>query len=130
VPNGMPDDNSGEFSEPDLRAIASVRYQIGSFGFNVQQRYIGESAFDNTWTEGIDVDDNSIESQMATDLTLFYDAELSNGHNWRASLAITNLLDVDPPVVPAFGQRFSSQQVADNFDVFGRRYMLNFRYSF
>jgi outer membrane receptor protein involved in Fe transport len=51
----------------------------------------------------------------------------------QASLSISNLLDVDPPVVPTFGQRFSAQSFGsspNNYDVYGRRYMLNFRYSF
>ena len=128
------DDNAGEVSgptsEPDFRAIASVRYQIGSFGVNLQQRYLAPSAFNNQWIEGIDVDDNEIESQLTTDLTLFYQSDLASGSTWQASLAITNLLDTDPPVLPAFGQRFSSQAVPNDFDVYGRRYMLNFRYSF
>ncbi|HEY5569641.1 MAG TPA: hypothetical protein VIM81_20640, partial [Gammaproteobacteria bacterium] len=81
----------------------------------------------------ITVDDNTIQSKSYTDLTLFYDTDLDNGRNMQASLAITNLFDVDPPVIPSFGQRFSSQTFGsgpNNYDVYGRRYMLNFRYSF
>ena len=35
--------------------------------------------------------------------------ELSNGRGWQLSLAITNAADEDPPVIPGFDQRFSSQ---------------------
>jgi len=142
-------DLAGRHTEPDTKILATVRYQIGSFGFNLQQRYIPESTWDNAsaigpawrqWEPGIvlgpgeiTVDDNTIQSKSYTDLTLFYDTDLDNGRNMQASLAITNLFDVDPPVIPSFGQRFSSQTFGsgpNNYDVYGRRYMLNFRYSF
>jgi len=106
VPNGVPGDNAGNLvdplgvTEPDFTALASLRYQVGSIGVNLRQRYIPETAFDNAWGECVDVDDNSIEVQTTTDLTLFYDSELSSGHTWRASLSITNLFDTDSPVMP------------------------------
>jgi outer membrane receptor protein involved in Fe transport len=130
VSGGNYDDNAGLFNEPDLTAIASVRYQIGDFGFNVQQRYIPETTFNNEWIEGVDVDDNTIEGQTTTDLTLFYQGSTGSGNAWQASLAISNLFDTAPPVIPGFGQRFSSQITGDNFDTYGRRYSVNFRYSF
>ena len=131
VSGGSYDNNSGLYTEPDFRAVASLRYQIGDFGFNLQQRYIPESAYNNEWFEGIDVDDNTIEGQTTTDLVLFYQGETSGGSGWQASLSITNMFDTDPPVVPGFGQRGSSQTgTPDNFDVYGRRYMMNFRLNF
>jgi outer membrane receptor protein involved in Fe transport len=54
---------------------------------------------------------------------------MSNGQTWQASLAISNLFDEEPPIIADFGQRFSSQTITpNNFDVYGRRFMLNFRY--
>ena len=128
--SGVTNENQNEFSQPALTGLASLRYQIGSYGFNIQQRYIGPSRLNNDWLEGVDIDDNSVASQMTTDLTLFYLHEMPNGSDWQASLAITNLFDVDPPVIASFGQRFSSQTVSNNFDTYGRRYMFNFRYGF
>jgi len=128
--SGVTNENQNEFSQPALTGLASLRYQIGSYGFNLQQRYIGPSRLNNDWLEGVDIDDNTVASQMTTDLTLFYQHEMPNGSEWQASLAITNLLDEDPPVIASFGQRFSSQTVSNNFDTYGRRYMFNFRYGF
>ena len=51
----------------------------------------------------------------------------------RAAIAISNLFNVDPPVVADFGQRFSSQSpviAPNNFDVYGRRYLFSFDYRF
>jgi outer membrane receptor protein involved in Fe transport len=137
VSGGMPLDLSGRYTQPDFTALASVNYRVGAIGIGLQQRYIAESRLDNAsltgpnWIEGIDIDDNSVESQLTTDLTLSYDAELANGRAWQAALSITNVFDTDPPVVASFGQRNSAQNtVPNNFDVYGRRYMMNFRYSF
>ena len=53
----------------------------------------------------------------------------ANGREWQLSLAITNALDEDPPVIPTFDQRFSSQtNPANAYDVYGRRFLATFRY--
>jgi outer membrane receptor protein involved in Fe transport len=95
------------------------------------------------WEPGIDpgtlpggaftIDDNTVQSKSYTDLTVFYETDVADGRSLQASLAITNLFDIDPPIVAAFNQRFSAQSfgaVPNNYDVYGRRYMLNFRYRF
>jgi hypothetical protein len=65
---------------------------------------------------------------MYTDLTFFYNHDTSNGQ-WQLSLAITNALDEDPPIIASFDQRFSSQgNPANAYDVYGRRYLFNFTY--
>jgi outer membrane receptor protein involved in Fe transport len=72
-----------------------------------------------------------VQSKAYTDLILSYRAEMRTGHNWEASLSISNVFDVDPPIIASFDTRFSSQTVLpNNFDVYGRRYLANFRYRF
>jgi len=136
-------DNSNLYTEPDLEVLASVRYQIGAFGVNWQQRYIPETTLNVLWSEWypgivlpdpnrITVDDNTVEGQTITDLTFLYDASAANANaKWGLSLAITNVFDSAPPVVADFGQRFSSQSISPNsFDVYGRRYLMSFDYRF
>jgi outer membrane receptor protein involved in Fe transport len=137
---GVTTDLSGTYQEPDFTAVASARYQVGNFGINLQQRYLAESKLNELnfvqFEPGlvappgrITLDDNTVQSKSYTDLTLFYDGEMSNGQTWQASLAISNLFDEEPPIIADFGQRFSSQTITpNNFDVYGRRFMLNFRY--
>jgi outer membrane receptor protein involved in Fe transport len=48
----------------------------------------------------------------------------------RLSLTVTNLLDADPPVIAAYGDRGGAQLVSPNYDIFGRRYSLGLNYSF
>ena len=77
------------------------------------------------------VDNNRVQSKSYTDLVLSYDGEMRGGQSWEASLAITNLLDEDPPVIAAFDTRFSSQTTTpNNFDIYGRRFLAGFRYRF
>ncbi len=136
-------DNSNLYTEPDLEVLASVRYQIGGFGIGLQQRYLPESKLNVQWLEWypgivlptpgtITVDDNTVEGQTNTDITLTYEASVNNPNaRWALSLSVSNVFDVDPPVVADFGQRFSSQTIAVNsFDVYGRRFLLGFDYNF
>jgi hypothetical protein len=140
---GTKTDLAGELSEPGFRALASLRYQIGNFGVNWQQRYMAETGINAQTIQFIQfepgrvpgpgqatLDDATIQSKMYTDLTFFYDRELSNGRSWQASLAITNALDEDPPVIATFDQRFSAQgNPANAYDVYGRRFLLGFSYN-
>jgi outer membrane receptor protein involved in Fe transport len=150
-------DIAGRWFEPDVKLLANVRYDIGPWGINLQERYIPESRLDGglapvqsagvdnpnwvQWEPGMNVgtlptgvftiDDNTVQSKSYTDLILAYRAEMRSGHNWEASLSVSNLFDADPPIIPSFDTRFSSQTVQpNNFDVYGRRYMVNFHYKF
>jgi outer membrane receptor protein involved in Fe transport len=142
TPGGTPSDLSGQLNEPENRGLMSVRYQLGDFGVNLQQRYFGESELNQLAITFVQfepgrvpgpgqatIDDATVDAKSYTDLTLFYERELANGNTWDISLAITNLNDEDPPVIPSFDQRFSSQgNPANAYDVYGRRYLLGFRY--
>jgi len=143
TPTGTKTDLSGELSEPDFRALASLRYQIGSFGVTWQQRYMSETGLNGPgpitmlqFAPGVvpglnqqTLDDATVQSKMYTDLTFTYDRELTNGKSWQLALAITNALDEDPPMIPTFDQRFSSQtNPANAYDVYGRRFLVNFSY--
>jgi outer membrane receptor protein involved in Fe transport len=46
------------------------------------------------------VPDRTIDSMFATNLTVEYERELSNGSTWQASLIVSNLFDTDPPIHP------------------------------
>jgi outer membrane receptor protein involved in Fe transport len=135
-------DNANRYDEPDFEALASVRYQIGAFGVNWQQRYVPETVLNPLWREWypgivatattITVDDNTVEGQTVTDLTFSYDASARDADaKWGLSFAISNVFDSDPPVVADFGQRGSSQSLSVNsFDVYGRRFLMSFDYNF
>lgn len=129
VQGGQPDDAANQVGEANTTGLYSVRYQIGDLGVSWRQRYIGETLLNRNWIEGIDVSDNTVASKLYTDLTISWNGEFATGASWRASFDIVNLFDVDPPIIASFSQRFSSQSVNNAYDVYGRRYMLNFSYS-
>jgi hypothetical protein len=77
------------------------------------------------------VDDATVDAKRYTDLTFNWDHGLKGGKMWQLSLAITNVMNEDPPIIPVFDQRFSAQsnpQGFNSYDVYGRRYLLNFTY--
>ena len=143
TPGGQPVDLSGQLAEPENRALLSARYRFGNFGVGWQQRYIGESELNGPVTINfvqfepglvapagqLTIDDATVDAKSYTDLTLTYDREMSSGQSWELSLSITNAFNEDPPVIPSFDQRFSSQgNPANAYDVYGRRWLLGFRY--
>ncbi|HEX7238012.1 MAG TPA: TonB-dependent receptor, partial [Gammaproteobacteria bacterium] len=142
TPGGAPVDLSGQLGEPENRGVATLRYQLGEWGFSWQQRYFGESEINNLTLQyvqfvpgvpvpagRISLDDATVDAKTYTDLTVSYDKDLNNGRGWQLSLAITNANDEDPPVIPAFDQRFSAQtNPANSYDVYGRRFLATFRY--
>ena len=123
-------DRSGGLNFPEYTAVATLNYQAGDYYVRLQQRYIPETILNINWVEGIDVDDNTVESQTWTNLSVGYRRELATGGVWDASLMINNLFDTDPPVVPSYGDRGGAQTVNNNYDIFGRRYSLRFNYRF
>jgi outer membrane receptor protein involved in Fe transport len=74
------------------------------------------------------IDDATIDAKSYSDLTFFWTREMTSGQEWELSLSLTNAFDEDPPVIPSFDQRFSSQgNPANVYDVYGRRWLLGFR---
>jgi hypothetical protein len=142
TPGGQPVDLSGQLLEPETRGVATLRYQLGEWGFSLQERYFGESeinAFTITFVQFVpgqpvpagrlSLDDATVDSKSYTDLTVTYDREMNNGHSWQLGLAITNAGDEDPPVIPTFDQRFGTQtNPANAYDVYGRRFLATFSY--
>jgi outer membrane receptor protein involved in Fe transport len=84
----------------------------------------------NTWVEGVDVDDNETASNTTWNAALGYNGETASGSSWRATFSITNLFDREPPIVPSFSTRFGTQTVSNEYDVFGRRYQFSLNYDF
>jgi outer membrane receptor protein involved in Fe transport len=141
TPGGQPVDLSGQLNEPENRAVATLRYQLGEWGFSLQERYFGESEINQgtvtfvQFVPGLSqpgrttIDDSTVDAKSYTDLTVTYDREMGSGHSWQLGLAITNAGDEDPPVIPGFDQRFSAQTNPGNaYDVYGRRFLATFRY--
>jgi iron complex outermembrane recepter protein len=146
TPSGAVTDLAGQFAEPHWRGLVGVHYQINAFGVALQERYLGSSGINAQpgpvtliqFSPGLvpgpgqlTVDDATVDPKRYTDLTFTWDHGLKGGKTWQLALSVTNLMNEDPPIIPVFDQRFSAQSNPvgfNSYDVYGRRYLLNFTY--
>ena len=115
---------------PDFKFTTNLSYNQGPFTAFVQARYIGSGLYDARDIEGVTISDNSVDAVLYTDARLSFGKDASNGSHWEVFGSVTNLFDVDPPVVPGFssftGQ--ASQTNANIHDILGRRFTVGFSY--
>lgn len=108
---------------PAYTAVFSAHYHAGPWGLRLQQRYYDSTHFNTSWTEGVEVDDNSISSQSLTSLGLSYGQAMNSGGEWRLAFNVINLFDREPPVIPG-------QVLANGHDQYGRRFQLTLALDF
>jgi iron complex outermembrane receptor protein len=125
---GSPLDVSGGLGTPDLTGILTANYRIGPFGLMLQGRFQDESIINTLWTEGVDVDKNTVPSYTWWSTMLSYNGETSTGSTWRVGLNVQNVFDNRPNQVPNVSTRFAIQGLTG--DIYGRRYNLNLNYNF
>lgn len=115
---------------PEWRGILSVSYNNGPLSTYLQGRYIGSGLRNSTWVQGVDIDDNTIDSVWYTDLRLSYDLPSRQG-DFEVFAHIANLFDRNPPVVAGYNSFTGVSQVNQRVhDLFGRSYTVgvNYRY--
>jgi iron complex outermembrane recepter protein len=117
---------AGTVGTPDFTGNITGNYSIGPYSIQLQQRHIPRAIMNPNWVEGVHVDINTIASGNYTNMQLAYNGETQSGGTWRVSFNITNLFDRHPPVQPSFNTAGGAQSVSNNYDVFGRRYQVNF----
>lgn len=126
---GTPLDISGGLGTPELTGLLTVGYNLGPWGLTMQGRYRDEALINTTWTEGVEVDDNTLPSYTFWNTMLSYSGETSSGSSWRVGLNVQNVFDKAPTPVPGTAsERFAAQSLTG--DVYGRRYNLNVNFSF
>jgi iron complex outermembrane receptor protein len=135
VTGALPDELAGALVGPtvypELTGNVTASYRFGSWSLQVQERYIDSILLDRTWVEGVDIDDNTIQSKSWTNLVVGYGREMQSGTSWRLTFNVQNLFDDDPPIIPATGGgRFGAQVLNNTYDVLGRRYQLSFNMDF
>lgn len=125
---GVPLDVSGGLGTPDLTGVLTANYRLGPWGFMLQGRFQDESIINTLWTEGVEVDKNTVPSYTWWSGMLSYNGETAAGATWRVGLNVQNLFDKGPNPVPNVSTRFAIQGLTG--DTYGRRYNLNFNYGF
>jgi hypothetical protein len=135
VEGSVPDEFAGSLfgpsAYPELTGNITASYRFGPWSVQVQERYIDSVLLDRNWVEGVDIDDNTIQSKSWTNLVAGYSREMQSGSSWRLQFNVQNLFDDDPPIIPSTGGgRFGAQTTANTYDVLGRRYQLSFNMDF
>lgn len=126
--DGTPLDVAGQYGTPDLTGSATIIYNVGPYGVQLQQRYIGDTVQDVRLVEGVDVDSDHISSGNYTNLRFGYTHDMASGGTWNVALNVTNLFDRSPPVVIP---RSGLQTIPTvGYDALGRRYELSMNMSF
>ena len=108
-----------------------MSYRVARWSVQVQERFIDDVILNRLWVEGIDVDNNTIDSQAWTNLVAAFQSRSEREGSWRLSFNVQNLFDEDPPIIPSAGDtRFGAQATDNTYDEWGRRYELGFSMEF
>ena len=115
---------------PDWTAMLSATYTNGPLSVYLQERYISSGKYDATWTDGVEIEDNRVDSASYTSLHASYNTNLMGGEQ-EFYFHVANLLDKDPPLV-ARASNYTGTTHTNRalFDMLGRRYTLGFRFNY
>jgi outer membrane receptor protein involved in Fe transport len=129
---GEPLDVSGSTSFPEWTTTSTVNYRVGPWSAYLQHRWVDSTTLNASWVEGIDVDDNTIDSINYTNLGLTYTRDSANG-SWEVFGNVQNAFDENPPRIPAnVGRSIPGSTGFNQHNVIalGRRYTIGARFRF
>jgi outer membrane receptor protein involved in Fe transport len=115
---------------PDWQGTVTLQYEQDAFTVAVDERYINSGTYDSTWRSGVDIDNNHVPSAAYTNLRLTYRPIRSEKLKTEVFLAISNLMDRDPPRAPTFGFTGSTYTNTQLFDIYGRTFTLGAKVQF
>jgi len=113
-------------SLPKWSGVLSANFDLGRWGWYLQERWVGGGKFDNTNNNGAGVYPNQVGSVFYTDTTITYDLLPETGVS--LAFSINNLFDRDPPPTPSFliaGSNYSNRTL---YDLIGRQYSIGLKY--
>lgn len=133
TPGTPRDDRAGDvgtYSLPKDRVTTNLTYAQGPFSIFLQGRYIGGGVMDRTLTEGVDIDNNSVDSVTYYDLSFSYSGQ-SGGAPWQFYVTVNNLFNEPPAATyPRLGRTGVGQPNALLYDTIGRRGVVGVRVNF
>jgi len=127
--NGVPTDRAGQVGSgagiPHWRGNLGMNYRAAQYDVGLLYRYVQGGKYDNTFVEGIDINDNSVPGCSYIDLNGNYRIT----ENFNLFAKVNNLLDKDPPATPnAITQSIYAS--APFYDRTGRYYIAGVRVRF
>jgi outer membrane receptor protein involved in Fe transport len=116
-------------SIPKWRWNASLSFDAERYSLSATARGFSSGVYDNTWTSGVEIDDNHLPGATYVDLSGQYRIRDNEHGKIVAFFTIENLFDKDPAVVA--GAAISSLQTNPIlYDVIGRNYRVGVRFQF
>jgi outer membrane receptor protein involved in Fe transport len=114
---------------PKWLLIGSANVDLGSFGFNVNARYIGSGAYNTTYKPG-DIDPRfaRVPSNLTFDFGAHYALASMPGAP-ELYVNVANVFDRDPPLIPSSALVGGQTNVA-LYDTLGRYYTAGVRMQF
>ncbi|MBW8812622.1 MAG: TonB-dependent receptor [Caulobacterales bacterium] len=116
-------------SIPKWRWNASLSFDAEKYSLTATARGFSSGVYDNTWTSGVEIDDNHIPGATYVDLSGQYRIRDDAHGKIVAFFTIENLFDKDPALV-AGGSLSSLQTNPILYDVIGRNYRAGVRFQF
>jgi len=105
------------------RALTTATYRQGPARLGATVRFVGPGVLDNSWINGVDIDDNAVPS--AWYLGLFGSYAFSDDQ-YEAFFRISNVLDKAPVVIANNNNGFNPTL----YDVVGRDFSIGLRFKF
>ncbi|MEO6376680.1 MAG: TonB-dependent receptor [Caulobacteraceae bacterium] len=130
APGALTVDRAGELGGPNnpgsiprFRFNGSLTYDVGKLMVSAQARYISSGKYDNTFVEGVNINDNTIPAIAYVDLSAAYHVT----SKLELFGVINNALDKDPPPDP---HAFQSPTNPVYYDLIGRSFRVGARYKY
>ncbi len=126
----------GNSGVPKWTVLGNIDYAIGRLSTDVQIRYVGAGVFDTDFVTGTGaantITDNHVPSRTYVSLNVAYDVlKRPDGHRVQMFAFVSNLFNVDPPLVPANGGGYANATSTNPafYDTIGRAYRVGFRFT-
>jgi iron complex outermembrane recepter protein len=98
--SGVPTDRAGQVGAaggvPHWRGNVSMDFRAQKYNAGILYRYVQGGTYDNTFIQGIDINDNDVSGRGYVDLSGTYKIT----DTFEVFGKINNVLDADPPATP------------------------------
>lgn len=127
VKTDMLGQNTGAITK--WRWNASLTFDADRYSLTATARGFSAGVYDNTWTSGVEIDNNHLPSATYVDLAGQYRIRDNDNGKIVAFFTVENLFDKDPAIVS--GTSISALQTNPIlYDVIGRNYRVGVRFQF
>ena len=129
APGGNPTSALNTPGSPKWRATAQIRYARDNWNVFVQQRYIHKALASAQEVQGIDTNDNLVPAMTYTTIGGAYRFNV-RGQEQELYFNVSNLFDMDPPVVAGNPTSFNPNPSDNAYDRVGRYFNVGLRFQF